>query len=210
MASETPQPAPGGPDQDPIVIHPIVHGEEIAEWQPVAPQRVPAAVWSTVPDEALPPGTGQSPAPPELAAPASSRRAFSLDALRGLFLVTMTAGFTVGVEKFWPLWMFHRQEPWGAETPRDVAGISWRDLAYASFLFTMAAALPLTMSRRIEKGELEIGIVMTAVRRWGLLLFYAIMMGTRTRTSWAIRRRRECCRSSASPCWRWCSRADAP
>src|SRR3954468_12662675 len=177
MASETPQQPSGAADQDPIVIHPVVHGEDIVEWQPVAPQRTPAAVWSTIPDDAPAPGVGQSPAPPELAAPTSSRRAFSLDALRGLFLVTMTAGFTVGVEKFWPLWMFHRQEPWGAETPLDVAGISWRDLAYASFLFTMAAALPLTMSRRIEKGELEIGIVMAAVRRWGLLLFYAIMIG---------------------------------
>lgn len=176
MAHDTP-PSGSGPEEDPIVIHPIVHGEDVAEWQPVAPTRPPSAVWNTVPDEVPVPGVGQSPAPPELAAPASSRRAFSLDALRGFFLITMTAGFTVGVEKYWPQWMFHRQEPWGAETPLDVAGISWRDLAYASFLFTMAAALPLTMSRKIEKGELEIGIVMAAVRRWGLLVFYAIMIG---------------------------------
>jgi predicted acyltransferase len=177
MAAETPPPETGGVIQDPIVVHSAIHGEEVLEWKPAAPVRTPAAAWRPVPDDVPVPGTGVSPAPPELAAPASARRASSLDALRGFFLVTMTLGFTVGVEKFWPLWMFHRQEPWGAEVPLDVAGISWRDLAYASFLFTMAAALPLTMSRRIQKGELEIGIMMAAVRRWAMLMFYALMIG---------------------------------
>lgn len=163
--------------EDPIVVHPSIHGEDVAEWHPAAPVREAPSAWVTVPDEAPVPGIGQSPAPPELATPASSRRAFSLDALRGFFLVTMTIGFTVGTARYYPEWMFHRQEPWGAAEPLDVAGISWRDLAYASFLFTMAAALPLTMSRRIEKGELEVGIMLAAVKRWALLLFYAILIG---------------------------------
>lgn len=160
---------------EPIVVHPVVHGDT-ADWQPAAPPALKTPTWRAVIDAPIPPGSGQSPPPPELAAPASSKRAFSLDALRGLFLTLMTLGFTIGVEKFYPLWMFHRQEPWGAETPLDVAGISWRDLAYASFLFTMAAALPLTMSRRIEKGELEIGIMLAAVRRWAMLFFYALLI----------------------------------
>jgi predicted acyltransferase len=177
MTQVTPPPGENG-DQHPLIIPSALHGDDdFAEWQPSAPPRVPTGRWRTIIDEAPVPGTGISPAPPELTTAASSRRAFSLDALRGFFLVTMTLGFTVGVQKFWPLWMFHRQEPWGAETPLDVAGISWRDLAYASFLFTMAAALPLTMSRRIEKGDLEIGIVMAAVRRWALLFFYALLIG---------------------------------
>jgi predicted acyltransferase len=163
--------------EEPIVVHSAVHGDDLAEWRPTTPPPVARPPGVSAPDEAIPPGTGQSPPPPELAAPPSSKRAFSLDALRGFFLVTMTLGFTLGIEKYYPLWMFHRQEPWGAETPLDVAGISWRDLAYASFLFTMAAALPLTMSRRIEKGELEIGIVMAAFRRYGMLLLYAIIIG---------------------------------
>jgi hypothetical protein len=123
MSELIPQSGPGG-DQDPLVIPSGIHGEDdVAEWQPTAPPRVPASKWRTVMEEAPQPGFGLSPAPPELAAPASSRRAFSLDALRGFFLVTMTMGFTVGADKFWPLWMFHRQEPWGAETPLDVAAI---------------------------------------------------------------------------------------
>jgi predicted acyltransferase len=177
MSPETPQSGSGGIDQDPLVIDSAIHGEEIAEWQPSPPPRVPAPAWQPIADDVPVPGTGLSPAPPELAAPDSSRRAFSLDALRGFFLLSMTLGFTTGVAKYYPLWMFHRQEPYGVETPLDVAGISWRDLAYASFLFTMAAALPLTMSRKMQKGALEIDIIMAAVKRWALLFFYALLIG---------------------------------
>jgi predicted acyltransferase len=167
---------PGPTDQEAIVVHSQVHGE-VAEWQP-APAPARPLVFRTQADEVILPGEGQSPPPPELAVPAGSgRRAASLDALRGLFLILMTLGFTVGVEKYYPRWMFHFQEPWGAETPLDQAGISWRDLAYASFLFTMAAALPLTMSRKIEKGALEIDILKAALRRFAMLLVYAIIIG---------------------------------
>src|SRR5689334_13812751 len=132
MSSDSTPTDPSTPAQSPIVVHSELHGDDVAEWAPVAPPRH-APAWRTVPDDAPVPGTGQSPPPPELAAPSGPRRAYGLDALRGLFLVSMTAGFTVGVEKYLPLWMFHRQEPWG--TTVDAAGISWRDLAYASFLF---------------------------------------------------------------------------
>src|SRR5687768_1869 len=98
MASEPVKPGAravgqaGGPDGiDPIVIESAVHGEEVAEWRPSAPVRVPTE-WRTIPDDIPVPGVGQSPAPPELAAPESTRRAFSLDALRGFFLLTMTMG----------------------------------------------------------------------------------------------------------------------
>lgn len=168
-------PTSGEPGQDPIVVHPKMHGD-VAGWHPAPPPSTRAS-WLPAADPAIPPGHGQSPPPPELAAPASAKRAYSLDALRGLFLILMTMGFTVGVASLYPEWMFHRQQPWGAEKPLDVAGISWRDLAYVSFLFTMAAALPLTLSRRIEKGELEIGTILAGVRRFALLLFYAILIG---------------------------------
>jgi len=120
--------APGAVGEEPIVVHPGVHGETL-DWSPAAPPATQRSDWRSFAEPAIPPGEGQSPPPPELAAPPSSKRAFGLDALRGFFLTTMTLGFTIGVDKFWPLWMFHRQEPWGAETPLDVAGISWRDLA---------------------------------------------------------------------------------
>jgi predicted acyltransferase len=100
-------------------------------------------------------------------------RAYSIDALRGLFLVLMTLGFTIQGGGMFPDWMYHRQP--SAEAA--VAGITWRDLAYAAFIFTMAAAFPITLSRRIDKGELEIGIAAAAVRRGALLFVFALLIG---------------------------------
>ncbi|HEY6218512.1 MAG TPA: DUF5009 domain-containing protein [Gemmatimonadaceae bacterium] len=152
-----------------------VHGD-IEEWNPQAPAALPAGAPAlNVTVRTIEPVSSISPPPPELAA-GESRRAFGLDALRGLFLISMTLGFTLGSNHL-PLWMYHRQFPFGTETPVDQPGISWRDLAYASFLFTMAAALPLTLSRRIEKGAVEIDIITASLRRYGLLLVYALLIG---------------------------------
>ena len=117
-------------------------------------------------------------APPPVAAPPASaqERAYSIDALRGLFLILMTLGFTIQAGMF-PEWMYHRQTPPGADPFVDIPGIAWRDLAYAAFLFTMAAALPITLSRRIEKGELELGIMGSVVRRGFMLMVFALMIG---------------------------------
>lgn len=165
----------------PVVIHPPVHGavDHTTPTTDDVPPR-PAVPVIHVRGEAggvggVAPGPGgQSPAPPELATGAS-RRAFSLDALRGLFLVAMTVGFTVRGDGF-PLWMYHRQFP----PPFDlapVAGIAWRDLTYVAFLFTMAAALPLTLARRVERGETEFAIIFSAIRRFALLLVFALLIG---------------------------------
>jgi predicted acyltransferase len=116
----------------------------------------------------------KNPDPPDLSAN-KPKRASALDALRGLFLISMTFGFTIASNDL-PIWMYHRQHPNGAEQVVDVAGISFRDLAYASFLFTMAAALPLTMSRKIDDGEPELGIIFAAVRRWAMLLIYGLLV----------------------------------
>jgi predicted acyltransferase len=120
------------------------------------------------------PVTPRDPDPPELSA-GKARRASALDALRGLFLVSMTAGFTISNDHL-PLWMYHRQMPPGTEDIVPIPGISWRDLAYASFLFTMAAAFPLTLSRRIDRGEPELGIIFAAVRRYAMLLFFGLLV----------------------------------
>jgi predicted acyltransferase len=103
------------------------------------------------------------------------KRAFSLDALRGLFLVSMTFGFTITSEHL-PAWMYHRQMTPAGDRIVDIVGISWRDLTYAAFLFTMAAALPLTLSRRIERGEPELAIIGASIKRYALLLIFGLLM----------------------------------
>jgi hypothetical protein len=104
------------------------------------------------------------------------RRAYSLDALRGFFLIVMTLGFTIQMGIF-PEWMYHRQFPPPGNALVDIAGITWRDLAYAAFIFTMAAALPITLSRRIARGEPELGIVFAALKRGFMLFVFALLIG---------------------------------
>lgn len=118
---------------------------------------------------------GTAVAAPGTPAAGPARRAQSLDALRGLFLILMTLGFTIQAGVF-PDWMYHRQTPPSGEV-LDIPGIAWRDLAYAAFIFTMAAAFPITLSRRIERGETELGILGAVLRRGFLLFVFALLIG---------------------------------
>ncbi len=154
-------------DAVPVIIESPVQGGTEEERQVIAEL---IAVRSSTPPAAVEP----TPDPAELTA-ATPKRAFALDALRGLFLISMTFGFTISSDSL-PAWMYHRQLPPPGDVAVNIAGISWRDLAYAAFLFTMAAALPLTLSRRIAKGEPEIGITVAAVRRYALLLIYGLLV----------------------------------
>ena len=171
-------------EEAPIVIHGPVHGGGPGEArgfdvlssppEPAGRRRIPGdADGSAVAD------VGPSSGDAGVAAPADPfaepRRAHSLDALRGLFLISMTLGFTIHGSYF-PDWMYHRQFP-PPGTLVDIAGITWRDLAYAAFLFTMAAALPITLSRRIERGETEVAIIFAAIRRFVMLFVFALLIG---------------------------------
>src|SRR5271154_609810 len=84
----------------------------------------------------------------------SSNRAFALDALRGLAILAMLlSGQMPFGEHVLPSWMYHAQEPpptfqWNGSLP----GISWVDLVFPFFLFSMGAAFPLALSKRMENG----------------------------------------------------------
>lgn len=113
---------------------------------------------------------------PEPSMMATGRRALSLDALRGLFMLVITLGFTIREQVFAP-WMYHRQNPPPDHGFQEIAGLAWRDLAFPVFLFTMAAALPIVFGRRAEKGEPGPAIVHAALKRGVLLFAFALMIG---------------------------------
>jgi predicted acyltransferase len=172
-------------DEQPIVIHgPLQGGVGIAPEPSVQPRvRLHPDVVET-PSEPVAAVPVQPAERPRLQAVdpwnpggqgPTRQRASSLDALRGLFLILMTLGFTIHGNYF-PEWMYHRQFPPPGNLA-DIAGISWRDLAYAAFLFTMAAALPITLSRRIESGETEISTMLAILRRFALLFVFALLIG---------------------------------
>lgn len=168
-------------DDSPIVIHGPLHASAAhsglsSEFPVTSPSPPASRVFDRGQFEAAHTGRhDQGSELPDPGPPAEPRRAYSLDALRGLFLISMTLGFTI-YGNYFPDWMYHRQFPPPGELV-DIAGITWRDLAYAAFLFTMAAALPITLSRRIERGETEFAIVFAAIRRFIMLFVFALLIG---------------------------------
>jgi predicted acyltransferase len=79
-------------------------------------------------------------------------RALSLDALRGLAILMMVLSGVVPYRVL-PDWMYHAQlpPPTHAFDP-TLAGLTWVDLVFPMFLFAMGAAIPMALSRRLEKG----------------------------------------------------------
>lgn len=107
-----------------------------------------------------------------------NKRAYTLDLLRGLAII----GMVLSGQMLWnaelPAWLFHAQlpPPTFAFDP-SVPGITWVDLVFPFFLFSMGAAFPLALRRRMEvKGESVAAIVMTTVRRWLYLVIFAIVL----------------------------------
>ena len=70
----------------------------------------------------------------------------SLDVLRGATIFAMTLCAAIGWHSDLPAWMFHCQVP-----PPDYAfhpevrGITWVDMVFPFFLFTMGAVLPFSL-----------------------------------------------------------------
>ena len=111
------------------------------------------------------------------AAAATPERAIGLDALRGIYLLAMNFAFTIPFGVF-AAWMYHIQypSPTGDFAPH-IAGLGWRDVLFGGFLFTMAAALPITMGRRMDAGKPYAAILWIALKRGFLLYVFALLIG---------------------------------
>jgi hypothetical protein len=112
----------------------------------------------------------------EVAPQPRGERALGLDALRGALLLAMTFAMTVPFGAF-PNWMYHMQNPPPAGDYAAIAGLTWRDLMFPGFLFTMSAAIPITNSLRIAKGMPYPAVIFTALKRWALLMVFALIIG---------------------------------
>lgn len=103
-------------------------------------------------------------------------RAHALDALRGYAIITMVLS---AMEAFsvLPRWMYHVQVP-----PPDhvfdptIYGITWVDIIFPFFLFSMGAAIPLSLGRQHAKGESIMKLTWKTVQRWVKLTFFAIFI----------------------------------
>lgn len=115
------------------------------------------------------------------ATPSTTRRADALDALRGFAILTMALSGMIphGMQPSWtdhlPAWMYHAQKPPPIhEFDPTLSGLTWVDLVFPFFLFSMGAAMPLAMARRLAKGTRAWHLAGYALRRGLLLLAFAL------------------------------------
>ncbi|MBP3192141.1 DUF5009 domain-containing protein [Natronogracilivirga saccharolytica] len=107
---------------------------------------------------------------------ASGGRALGLDALRGLAILTMVLSGIIPFGEL-PAWMYHAQLP-----PPDhgfdpeVRGITWVDLVFPFFLFSMGVAIPLAFTKRMEAGGQYLNMLKKVAERGFLLGFFAIYL----------------------------------
>lgn len=115
----------------------------------------------------------QTPGAEKVGAASRPRRALALDALRGLAILGMVLSGDVPEDAF-PAWMYHAQNPPGQHFNRGIAGLTWVDLVFPFFIFSMGAAISLALSRRREQGRSYWSISGGIVYRTFLLGAFAI------------------------------------
>lgn len=111
-----------------------------------------------------------------------NNRAYALDVLRALAIVGMVFSGFIARDPGLPAWLFHAQVPPPAFAfDPSVPGITWVDLVFPFFLFSMGAAFPLSLGRRLDKGTTPTALAGSILKRGVLLAFFAIVLGNTNR-----------------------------
>lgn len=102
-------------------------------------------------------------------------RANSLDTLRGITIGMMVLCGTI-INWALPHWMSHCQVPPRVGFDPSIYGITWVDLVFPFFLFSMGAAMPFSVGSRLERGASRCKVVIDAIWRGLKLAFFAIFI----------------------------------
>jgi hypothetical protein len=101
------------------------------------------------------------------------KREEALDALRGLAILLMVLSSSISFGIL-PAWMYHAQVPPPQHIFKpELPGITWVDLVFPFFLFTMGAAIPLALQKKLASQS----VFKTAgqlVQRYFLLVVFAL------------------------------------
>lgn len=105
-------------------------------------------------------------------------RIASIDILRGIAITGMILCANIGFQSDLPAWMFHAQTPppTYAFAP-NVPGITWVDLVFPFFLFSMGAAFPFAMKKRLDNGQSRWSVAGSLAKRWLILTIFALIIG---------------------------------
>jgi predicted acyltransferase len=99
----------------------------------------------------------------------------TLDALRGYAILTMVLSGSIAFGDTLPAFMYHAQVPPPLHKFVPIlAGITWVDLVFPFFLFTMGAAIPLALQKNVVVKSSFVQILIIAFRRFFLLAFFAL------------------------------------
>lgn len=107
-----------------------------------------------------------------------NKRIASIDVLRGItiFLMVLSASFVWNANL--PAFMFHCQvAPPDFVFNPDVKGITWVDLVFPWFIFTMGAAMPFSLGRKLAKGTSLGKVSLGLLKRWITLAAFALVLG---------------------------------
>ena len=106
----------------------------------------------------------------------TAQRAYALDALRGYAIITMVLSATIA-SGILPGWMYHTQTPPPGHVYNPaLSGLTWVDLVFPFFLFSMGAAFPFSLGRKLEKGANAFRLIWDSVLRGLQLTFFAIFI----------------------------------
>ena len=116
----------------------------------------------------------------------ASPRILAIDVLRGIAIFGMVLCATISWNSGLPVWMFHAQVPPPDYVFRpDIPGITWVDLVFPFFLFSMGAAFPFSLGRRIAKGQPVFMVALGLVKRWAILTAFSFILGNCTGLPWS-------------------------
>jgi len=109
----------------------------------------------------------------------------SLDALRGLAIIGMVLSGSIAFGGVLPAWMYHAQVPPPLhQFDPTLPGITWVDLVFPFFLFSMGAAFPLALRATIDQQRSSMHFFGLAAKRFFMLAFFALF--TQHLKAWVI------------------------
>lgn len=105
------------------------------------------------------------------------KRIDALDALRGLAVLAMVLSGVIPFNGTLPAWMYHAQFPPPTHqfNPK-LSGLTWVDLVFPIFLFSLGIAIPLALSRRLSQGWKTLDMIIGILKRGFLLATFAIVL----------------------------------
>jgi len=106
-----------------------------------------------------------------------NNREVSIDALRGIAIIGMVLSGCIAHIPDIPGWMYHAQVgPPDFKFNPAVPGITWVDLVFPFFLFSMGLAFPFSMNRFFEKGGTTVALIRKVGLRTFNLFLFALML----------------------------------